>query len=315
MEKLSVTLQKPHSVCVIDPALVLCKHGLQGIGIVKHLGPWIELWIAGALWDYMESPAYYLNYAYETSYSDHGQAEDSREPTLSQRSIAAWEKIRLQTDLISIPLYWMRDALYQSRFPAWMKEGIDPEKQLQRYEILAQTLDSQLHSRDLQNPLMTAYRDTTALAATIWPAFILSAQQLPDRPPHLVQCLERWGISCQQKSLTDPIVSMERNKLHDLFVQGGCPQLLWMRGFHLAVIHLHLPAAFDSTWLPDPCAEESSTEVDDHNQIWEFESMTAPSKDLPVWEEAQVFWYPLANLSEDPPQGLENYEQASKILA
>ncbi len=302
METLSVTLRQQNCICILDPTLVLGKHGLQGIYLTKYLGKWIELWIVYELWRTLDNTQFYLEHLQEPVTRTQPITADLLEvPSLDQQAIEAWEQVRLKSELAGCQFHWIGDAVCQSRLPAWMKEGTTAETQLQRYEILSRALVDRLQLTDIHNPLMASCRDTVALAATLGCAFILSVQPSADAPPYLIQFLEGSGLSCQQQSTSDPIVAIERDNLHHLFVQAGLPQLLWSKQLHLAVIHVHVPAAADPSWIPDPCQDETATEQEDFNRPWELDNLPLPPLDINLWQDTQVFWYPLNSTSVMSP--------------
>lgn len=330
METLSVTLHKQPWICVLDPILMLCSRGLQGIGLTKQLGQSMELWVVRELWHILDDTPLYLNQASFTPGYDvaNDVANDlftmrnfppdttplrprenmTREvdkgdapilPLIDARSLRAWSQIRQATDLGGYQFYWIGDAISQSRLPDWLRQGETPDASLQRYELLAQSLEASAFTEpvSIHQPLVSACRDSAALAAALGSSFILAAQKRPDEPPYIVQYLEYWGIPCQQQPASDAIVNIEKNLFHQLFVQSGLAKLLWSETLHLAIVHFNVPAAFD----PNLVTEEDADDDGPSNfgsgfgaapeRPWELENIPFASANL--WDGAQVFWYPL----------------------
>ncbi|MEL6492027.1 MAG: hypothetical protein AAFV85_15920 [Cyanobacteria bacterium J06634_6] len=322
METLSVTVHKQPWICVLDPILMLCSRGLQGVGLTRQLGQSMELWVVRELWHILDDTPLYLSQGYAApgydvtsdllstpnfslasplasrSIPDTTQAETPPPlPLIDRRSLQAWSQIRQTTDLGGYHFYWMGDALSQSRLPDWIKQGKPTHSSLQQYELLAQSLEASTSSEvvGIHQPLVSACRDAAALAAALGSSFILAAQQQSNEPPYIVQYLEHWGIPCQQRPASDAVVTIEKHLLQQLFVQSGLAKLLWSDTLHLAIVHLNVPASFD----PNLVLEDASDEDDDDSsgfsaepeRPWELENI--PFAGAHLWDGTQVFWYPL----------------------
>lgn len=327
METLSVTLRKQLWRCVLDPVLMLCSPGLESIALTKQLGHVVELWVFRELFQILDDTPLYLDPTYPqaayqvSSVHTHSstaatiqhikahtvqeEKEDVRHPygeslpLIDQRSLNAWEHIRRTTDLGGCEFYWFKDEVCQSRLPEWIQRSERPDRRLQSYELLAQSLETQSltsqesHKSAFEHPLIAACRDTVALSASLGSAFILAAQHCPNAPPYLVDCLHRWGIPCQQLSSIDTIAKLEQSLFHKLFVEVGLTKLLWSKTLQLAIVHLSVPAAFDPDLFPENMVDEPCEEASDFNRPWELENIPFTPLDVNPWEDAQVHWYPL----------------------
>lgn len=321
MDTLSVTLHKQPWICVLDPILMLCSRGLQGIGLTKQLGHSMELWVVRELWHILDDPSLThrqscldtgydqthdlfttANVSADGSISGTGRAQSAPVlPLIDQRSLQAWSQIRRTTDLGGYQFYWMGDAVSQSHLPDWLKQGKTPDSRLQQYELLAQSLEASASTETISayQPIIAACRDAVALAAALGSSFILAAQPQPDESPYIVQYLEHWGIACQQRPASDAIVEIEKNLVHQLFVRSGLAKLLWSKTLHLAIVHLNVPSAFDPNLVSEDDSEEDDDDPSDFDAGFRFtperpwELGNIPFAGANLWDGAQVFWYPL----------------------
>lgn len=289
---LSVTLSQKRWTCILDPTLILGSQGLQGLALAKHLGPFMEFWVARELWHILDNTHFYLERSeaeLHTLTEPDQRLQHAWTPHLDQDAINAWEHIRLKTDLAGLKISWLGDAVGQSCLPTWTKEGVDPEDIVSHYEHLAQSLEPQLSPADRVQPFAMACHETAALMATLGTGFILTCEPKPDQPPYIVDCLEHWQIPCQRRSLNDPIAAIARRYWHHLFVQAGLPQLLWSSNLHLAVLHLNVPTAFH----PSLRGADEIAPPNDFDTQW---TSSAPAPEINPWQAAQGYWYSLQTL-------------------
>lgn len=301
---LSVTLSQKRWTCILDPTLILGSHGLQGLALAKHLGHFVELWVARELWHILDNTHFYMERSeaeLHTVTEPDQRLQQPWTPHLDQDAISAWEHIRLKTDLAGLKISWLGDAVGQSYLPAWIKEGMDPEDVISHYESLAQFLEPQLSPTDRRQPFAMACRETVALLATLGTGLILTCEPKPDQTPYIVDCLERWQIPCQRRPLSDPIAAIARRYWHHLFVHAGLPQLLWSPNLHLAVLHLHVPTAFHPSFRFNPLTEDAIAAPDDFDVQWGSSSFPSSSEINP-WQSAQGYWYSLQTLPIPSPQ-------------
>lgn len=246
-----------HWSCTLDPALALSPFGVL---LVEKLGKEIEIWLGREFWNilnnidfYLQQPELVIPKRITSRKIDEGR------PVLEETllSLRAWERLRRKTDLAGLNLFWLGDSLKESFLPKSRTLEI-----FGRWEFLAHLLESS--SEALESPdsvLSLAFRDTTALAASLGSAFILTYQLPVDLvnnvPPDICQALEDLGIPCQALMPIDPIVMRERNYLRQLMIRAGMAKLLWA-DLHLAVLHLVVPTAYtfytvaeDNSYLKD----------------------------------------------------------------
>jgi hypothetical protein len=197
-------------------------------------------------------------------------------------SLEAWKRVRLETDLAGLNLFWLGDSLKESFMPKGKSLEI-----FWRWESLASSLDDRIDQFQTANSVLTlAYRDTVALAASLGSAFILT-YQLPQNfarnvPPDICKALENWGVPCQVLTSEDSIVAMECNDLRQLLISTGLAKLLWT-GLHLTVLHLVVPKVYAIGMVPE------QSQVIQDSQIENSAIALELKKNL--WAEAYGFWY------------------------
>lgn len=261
--------------CAIDPALFLSPYGVL---LVRQLGRAIELWVARELWHMLNNPDSYLQQpellipTSTTSVSEIYEESAALEEKL--RSLQEWKKVRRETDLTRLNLFWLGDSLRESFIPKGKNLDI-----FWRWESFASSLDERLDQFPSANCVLNlAIRDTVALAASLESAFILTyqnSQNFPKNlPPDICKALENWGVPCQILSPQDSIVAIKRHYLHQLLISVGVAKLLWA-GLHLAVLHLVIPStsamdiSFDaSQTMPSSLMENSAINIELKKNLW-----------------------------------------------
>jgi hypothetical protein len=251
--------------CVIDPTLALSQHGLL---LVQQIAQIIEVWIGRELLHILDNASFYQQQPHllipDTLMTDHqlDRAYGSIQVTLW--SLKEWEKFRLNTDLANLNLLWLGDNPKESLLP----KGRHPEL-FWRWEAIAHALEQRGDHHSSENlPLMMAFRDTVALAATLGSAFILTHRSLEEieksYQPAICRALQQWKIPLHFLSGKDPLVMMERHVLRQLMIQTQTTKLLWT-GLQLAVLHLVIPRVI-------------------------IDTQTTPND---IWIEAKAYLYPI----------------------
>jgi hypothetical protein len=287
LPNLSITLSQRRWACVLDPSLVLSQYGVL---LVQSLGAALDLWVARELWHILDNPGFYCQQPdLVVSQTKPGQPP-GREPIAQQiaqqkrmQVLKNWELVRAETSPTHLNLFWIGDRPAESFLP----DGTHPQL-IERWEVLAKLLEERSQQPfSIHDTLVSAFRDTAALAAVLGSAFILTYQpsgETANEPPEICQMLEQWDIPCRQIDSRDAIAVLEREHLLQLVIATGLSKFLWA-GLHLVVLHLVVPSAFTSycntqyPWTPHSFSQESNPETSPHTTN--------------VWEGAQGFWYRL----------------------
>ncbi len=276
---LKSNLQRPR--CVIDPALALSPSGLL---LYKNLGEVMELWVVRELWYILDNINLYLERPELVIPKINASSITlfERRNFLEQMlwSLKEWERVRGETDLNRLNLFWLGDNLRESLLP----KNREPEI-FSHWESLARSLDSQINHLPPTNDVLTlAYRDAVALAASLGSAFILT-YQLPcdydkNLPPDICKALESWNINCQPLTGTDPTVAVEREYLRQLITSVGLAKLFWA-DIHIVVLHLVFPSA-----LPQIKLKKNRV-----SQKFSSEEIQNSESENYLWKNIQGFWY------------------------
>ncbi len=278
---LKSNLQRPR--CVIDPALALSPSGLL---LYKNLGEVMELWVVRELWYILDNINLYLERPelvipkINTSSITLFERRNFLEQMLW--SLKEWERVRGETDLNRLNLFWLGDNLRESLLP----KNREPEI-FSHWETLARSLDSQINQLPPTNDVLTlAFRDAVALAASLGSAFILTYQLPSDYdknlPPDICKALESWNINCQPLIGTDPTVAVEREYLRQLITSVGLAKLFWA-DIHIVVLHLVVPSA-----LPQIKPKKNLV-----SQRFSSEEIQNSESENYLWTNIQGFWYQL----------------------
>lgn len=280
---LSITVNQRRWSCVIDPNLFFSHYGLL---LVRFLRETLELWLARELWHILDNPDFYLQHP-EMILPDAVLKQSSETQAETQQQVIQllknWESIRAETHPAKLNLFWIGDKPGESFFPS----GTHPQL-IDQWEALANALDQRL-SQQSGSCLLSAVRDSAALAGALGSAFILTYQPAeshagPNPPPAICLILEKWGIPCQQIDPLDAIATLERENLLQLIISTGFSKFLWA-GLQLVVLHLVVPSAItyyckaQHLWMTPSLSQERDPAA----------LPCVPN----VWEGAQGFWYRL----------------------
>ncbi len=277
---LSSNVQRPR--CVIDPSLALLPSGLL---LYKNLGKVMELWVVRELWYILDNINLYLQRPelvvprINTSENTLHDKRACLEETFW--ALKEWERLRGETDLSRLNLFWLGDSLRESLLP----QDREPEIFL-HWESLARSLDAQIDMLPSVNDVLTlAFRDAVALVASLGAAFILT-YQLPldfknNAPPDICKTLSHWGIPCNFVSGGDPIVALERQHLRQLLISTGLAKLFWA-DIHIVILHLVAPCTSSQTI--------SKKNLVTHNLLSKDEIQDLQTENY-FWTNFQGFWY------------------------
>lgn len=264
--QLSLASTQQRLTGVLDPHLVLSPHGMP---LAQHLGEVMELWIARELWHILDNTSFW------------------EQPLTSMRMpdiqvLRAWRCARTEKDPASLNLFWLGDRLGESFLPPHTDSEL-----LQRWELLARSLDERIEQQDSLNEILTsAIRDTVTLAITLNSAVILTYQSPENAannlPPPICATLEKWNIPCQAITQSDPIATIECKHFRHLIVKAGLAKLLWS-GLHLVVLHLVFPAESALYYSFHRFKTSFSTEIDSYGE--------SPTLATDLWEGVRGFWY------------------------
>jgi hypothetical protein len=254
---LSVTLSHRRRACVLDPALVLCRFGLP---LIQRLGDLVELWMPRELWHILDNSQFYVEHPETLCQSGNGEKQDQLRWTKATHEIVAaiklWERVRLESDLSGLKVFWIGDGLSESLVPP----GTNADLVL-RFEAFAQALDRHVKST---GPVACAARDTAALAAALGTAFVLTHRTgesvKTEGAPDICKALA-CHMSCELVPSTDPIAAIESEYLRHLLVHSSSADLLWS-GLNLAVLHLALPSAAALYGISQPTFADDLAEVE-----------------------------------------------------
>ena len=279
---LSVTLSQRRWACVLDPTLILSEYGLP---LVKQLGEVIDLWVVREFWHILDNSYFYWQQP-ESIFQERGKADSATttQQRLSYQAVSTlreWERLRGETDLGSLNLFWIGDGIGESLLPKETDASI-----VGRWELLARSLENQQNGqRDSSDPLTSAFRDAAALAASLGSAFILTYRSPEDMarnlPPAICSSLMSWGVPCQEVEPEDAIATLEKDYLRQLLIQAGLAKFLWT-GLRLCVLHLVVPHA-TAISLPGDGTEDFF--------LSELEEWSDCQEEGNFWQEAKGFWY------------------------
>ena len=279
---LSVTFSPRRWTCVLDPTLALSEYGLP---LVKQLGEVMDLWVVREFWHILDNTYFYWQ---QPDLATDAEREVGRatavQPRLSRQALCTlkeWERLRMETDLGSLNLFWIGDSIGES----FLSKETDASV-VGRWEVFARSLENQQNGqRDTSELLTSAFRDAAALTAALDSAFVLTYRSPEDiarnLPPAICSSLISWGVPCQEVEKTDAIASLERDYLLQLLIQSGLAKFLWT-GLHLTVLHLVVPHAAAISYPADWTEEFSLSELETWQKLPESENF---------WEVAQGFWY------------------------
>jgi hypothetical protein len=267
--------QYPNWSCVLDPAIALSHHGVL---IAESMSKEIEFWLVQEFWNIVNNADFYS--ARTELITPKTVAEATPAVTAEIRwSLREWEKIKREKDLAKLGMYWLGDNLQESLMPK--NKPVDFFKQ---WQASASALDKYNEQTKVENNILNlAFRDTIALAASLKSAFILTyrpSTESTDSSPAICKVLENWGIACQIKNKRNPILTMERQYIHQLIVRAGLGKLL-LAGVNLVAFHLVIPPVPTATNLVHR-SPLLALEKNDNNE---------EEQDSYFWHNVKGVWY------------------------
>jgi hypothetical protein len=290
----SVQISRRRLRCVVDPYLCLTERGAE---LVYGLAGVAEIWLATELLAILDSWLLYdgepelLLPAPENRLSEGDEAEQQEHRHEAERradedelrhALRAWLRLRDEEGLGGARLYWVRDAVRESRLPEGLDESIVP-----RWEAMAEALDVRMSAaRERSGPMLAALRDAAALAALLPGAVLLAARDpaQPDAPPLLCRRLEAWHVPCRQLGGTDDLAALQRNLVLQVLVEAGLAGFVWS-GLRLVVVHLVVPGRSRLAFAPPGFGAPGEDS--------DFLTELAPRPIRGVLEGARAFWYDL----------------------
>lgn len=241
LPNLSVKFNQQRWCCILDPTLALSSYGIP---LIEQLSEVMEIWLVREFWHILDNSQFYLQHPELLGF--HSSVSSSRlngqSPLLRDtiHSLQKWEQIRRHTSLANLKLFWIGDRLGESFLPS----RIQPEI-ICHYESFARSLENRVDRPfDASETLISAFRDTVALAAILGFSFVLT-HQLPlteNARSGIWGALNHWKIPYKTVTPQDEIAAIERNYLRQIFVQAGLSKFLWA-DLNLTVLHLLVPAA------------------------------------------------------------------------
>jgi|APAra7269097289_1048552.scaffolds.fasta_scaffold00037_23 hypothetical protein len=252
----SVSVAERRATCILEPSLMLSAYGLP---LARRLAGAMNLWVVRELWHILDNSQLFLQRP-ALLFGDAAAPSDDQ-LNAATRALQDWERLRQDTDLNGLRLYWLFDSVAESKLPA----GLDGST-LARFDFLCAMLDSE---RGGDAPIKLAVRDSIALAATLGGALLLTALPLGDNARPMICSLLEGELDIRPVPQDDQLMAIERQYLRELLVHAGAAGLLWDK-LRLAVIRVAAPAAEEAI-LPDDA--QTGT----------------PSP----WAGARAYWYPL----------------------
>ncbi len=274
---------RPPLTCVIDPTLALTQYGLP---LTQQLAQELELWIAREFWHILDNPIFYHQHPELVTPKEVGIAQYPQKTGINLdetvRSLKEWERFRRSQDLAGLNLFWVGDSPENSYLPKSRSLEI-----FWRWELIAQFLDHKIALNQRTEDVISLFaRDTVALAASLDSAIVLSHKRSTDfeqnLPPQICQTLEQWGFLCEEITVNDSMVELERKALHRIFIQSNTAKFLWS-GMHLAILHLLISVN------PNVDEESSLISVNSCSALENFNTKTR-LKNLPSIN-IKGFWY------------------------
>ncbi|MGL6340135.1 MAG: hypothetical protein ACRC80_13485 [Waterburya sp.] len=268
--------------CIIDPSLALSHYGSL---IVENLGKEVELWIGREMWNILKNIDFYLHRPdlIIPQHRTYEQTSTSEFQVLNEVfwSLREWNRVRQNSDLARLNLFWLGDSLQESFLPANRTTEV-----FKHWESLAHSLDNYISQpQSSENVLTSAVRDTVALSVCLGSASILT-YQLPTLRQNLIPdiglTLQNWGIPCQMVQAKESIIAIERQHLRQSIVNTGLAKLL-CAGVRLAIFHLVIPAMNTSANITQRILTTNLTENRNYSD-------RLISEDY-FWRNVRGFWY------------------------
>jgi hypothetical protein len=193
------------------------------------LAPFAELWVGPEFFNILDSAQLYQHEPELLVLPDTDKAAIAAMPEVLRH----WTRLR---DEAGGSLYWVGDALRESSIPDAVDQSVVP-----RWEAASRTLDLCLPQsfEVMGRPVSAAIRDAAALCAVLTDARIIGHGG-QGKPPPICAQLEQWGLTCEQLSVEDALISVERSEFLRLILEAGLAPSIW-DGLQLALVYLWLP--------------------------------------------------------------------------
>jgi hypothetical protein len=262
---LSVQVTRRRVRCVLDPNLALSREGAM---LARRLAPHAEQWVYPEWWNIVDSARLY---ACEPGLVAPPGADSTFIAEIPE-ALRDWTQLREEARRC---VHWVGETLPESYMPDDVDEAVLP-----RWEAASRTLDLCLPKAiEATGPLIAAMRDTAALCAVLHAAFVLS-RGAHGEPPLICRHLQQWGLSCEELSPYDTLVSVQRASFQRLLVEAGLAPFIW-GGLPLALVHLLVP--YVGRLETGPYFGEDEPDF--------LRNEDEPVRPCNPWEGAKCFWY------------------------
>lgn len=308
----TLSIKQRHYALVIDPLLALSPYGLS---LTRQLNTLLDTWIPRGLRHIIDNTSMYLHLPHQLSvFKLKSFAKNKQQQQVILSVLQEWESFQNITHEHN-KLFYFADALQESSLP----EKLDSNA-IWQFEALSSSLDSRLQDNSSKslppqencltdaNPLLSAYRDTLALALTIPSAIILTQLSTaePDDEheeqeagkntsqcsmPLLCQQACEWDIPMILVDANDDWLRIERDFIRQQLALTGFAKFHWFArlqqpDLRLAVLHVVAPSASLALYQTQPDfgaypAINMAMDKENNGEIPDY------------WQSAAGFWYPL----------------------
>jgi hypothetical protein len=250
--EMSITMGRRRQSFVLDPWLCLSP---SGPSFVQRFQKVAALWVTREMWHVLDNSAYYSRRP-EALWSADGTRvsggeyralfggserqgvrgastrTQNAEAAAIERTLWAWEQLRLANDIAGLRLFWMGDGLSESMLPEGTPPGV---------HALHERLVPAVHARfQPQSPMASAQCDAVALSLSLGGVPVLSVVEAEDAGPAL--CAHGLGQAppCRSVETDDWTTAIEREAVRYDLIGAHCGPCLWS-GLKLAVVHVEAP--------------------------------------------------------------------------
>ncbi len=272
--EVSININQGRLTCVVDPALALSP---DGFWLTLRLNTVLQIWQSREFCHIIENTPAYQHIPQK--FQDDCQIVASQ--YTNQRDflnvLQAWENLQINLPKYKYnKLYCFADSLAESVIP----EDTEPDT-IWQFEAFSHSLDTRLPSR---TPLLSAYRDALALAATLSSAFIITYLPAGSTEPDICQQACAWGININTPDRDDTWLDVERSFIRNQLILAGLAKLRWS-GLRLVVLQLFVPSILpldNNLVRSNEYYESISDNLGDTANL---------SLDIDYWQGARGYWY------------------------